>query len=204
MYMNHELSTLFTAIILELILQADNLAVIVMIANQFSNSKTVAFFGLFGSIITKFLILKFALKTIEYSNSFLFGIYSMKDIMLFFGGLFILSIAIKSLFFEKDCNERVKDKFNTKSNLTGIFKIIFADIFFSLDSVITAISVTVNTNFIISAFVVSSTIMFFLINEMLSCLKKYAFLEKYIKYSMIFIALKLIAEGLKIYDLIFT
>ncbi|MFP6900690.1 MAG: TerC family protein, partial [Opitutales bacterium] len=87
--------------------------------------------------------------------------YSMRDLALLAGGLFLLWKAVKEIYttVELDSGQSGNDK---TANFTHIvIQILLLDLVFSLDSVITAVGLTSNRLLIISAVIVSFGVIIF-------------------------------------------
>ncbi len=197
--MYSDLSSFLLTVILEFILETDNLAIIVILARKCNNPKIVTICGIIGSLGIKAIILQCLSFIVEIDEIVFMNIYSMKDICLFAGGIFLIII------FLHQNNKKIQNKMeinkNKNKDIVSTINIILADIIFSLDSVIAAISVTLNIKIILLAFVISTAAMCLFATQFLAIMSKYKFLEKNIKYLILIISFKLILDGIKVKEL---
>nr|BET44345.1 MAG: TerC family protein [Candidatus Aschnera chinzeii] len=156
---------LFTLIILEIILGIDNLLFITIFVEKLpmplNNKARIT--GLFCALVMRIVLLFSFTFIISFTTpiiSFAKYNFSARDLLIFFGGCFLLFKASSEL------NERLRDKedkINRKSKTAKfwsvVIQIIILDAIFSLDSVITAIGIIDNIHLMIIAIVISIALM---------------------------------------------
>lgn len=144
----HIITSLFTLIILEIILGVDNLIFLTILSQRLPDpeQKQARRIGLVLAWVTRLLLLAFAVYLTTLVQPF-FTIaghaFSIRDLFLLSGGLFLIITASKELL---SFIRRI-DKKHTVSSSRGHFagiviQIALFDIIFSLDSVLTAIGLT--------------------------------------------------------------
>jgi len=158
---------------LEIVLGIDNIIFISVLANRLPADirDSVRRFGLMFALITRILLL-LSLSWVMGLTEPLFKVLtheiSGRDLILFFGGLFLLWKASKEIFIEVEAKEEQNIPENngaisTKSNRSlfwsAIVQIGILDIVFSLDSVITAVGLVDQISIMIAAVLVSIVVM---------------------------------------------
>lgn len=160
---------------LEIVLGIDNIIFISVIANRLPLEirDKVRQFGLLFALITRILLL-LSLSWVMGLTSALFTVQdhaiSGRDLILLFGGFFLLWKASKEIYIEVEVGEHEeintankKELANSNSMLKlfmgSIVQIGLLDIIFSLDSVITAVGMVDDINVMIAAVLASVFIM---------------------------------------------
>lgn len=159
----------FTLVALEIVLGIDNIIFISVLANRLPIEvrDSVRRFGLFFALITRVLLL-LSLSWVMGLTETLFTFYNQdisgRDLILFFGGLFLLWKASKEIYLEVEAEEETKNK-NNNSSLSSrsrqkvfwgaIVQIGILDMVFSLDSVITAVGLVDEISIMIAAVLIS-------------------------------------------------
>jgi predicted tellurium resistance membrane protein TerC len=154
---------------LEIVLGIDNIIFISVLANRLPLEirESVRRFGLLFALITRVLLL-LSLSWVMGLTEPLFAFYNQeisgRDLILFFGGLFLLWKASKEIYFEVEAEKETTKEINT-SNLKSksiqkifwgtIVQIGILDIVFSLDSVITAVGLVDEISIMIAAVLAS-------------------------------------------------
>ena len=142
---------------------------------------------------------------IVYSNSVVLGI-PISSIVFLIGGLFLLYRSSQEIYTlaktksNDNRNNRVRkinSKEKKKTNIPRIImEILFVDIVFSLDSILTAVAITDNNLIIVIAFTITILFMIFLSSHVIKIINKNTFL-KTIAFIFIFvIAISIISQGL--------
>jgi predicted tellurium resistance membrane protein TerC len=143
---------------LELVLGVDNILVISIFVGRLpeSHRNQARVFGLAVALIARILMLFILLKLAGLTNDILLG-FSIRDIILLSGGLFLLWKAVKEIHHTVELKAEEQHAIKSAANnlLTVIAQIVILDIVFSIDSVITAIGLTDKVWVIISAVIVS-------------------------------------------------
>jgi predicted tellurium resistance membrane protein TerC len=160
---------------LEIVLGIDNIIFISVIGNRLPIEirESVRRFGLLFALITRILLL-LSLSWVMGLTETLFSFYSQeisgRDLILFFGGLFLLWKASKEIYLEVEAAEEATKDMNTSSLSSKSLQTIFwgaivqigvLDIVFSLDSVITAVGLVEEISIMIAAVLSSVIFMLF-------------------------------------------
>ena len=158
-----------TLVALEIILGIDNIIFISVLANRLPIEirESVRRFGLLFALITRVLLL-LSLSWVMGLTEALFSFYNQeisgRDLILFFGGLFLLWKASKEIYLEVEAEEKTASEINASSTKSksiqnlfwgSIFQIGILDIVFSLDSVITAVGLVDEISIMVAAVLIS-------------------------------------------------
>jgi predicted tellurium resistance membrane protein TerC len=158
-----------TLVALEIVLGIDNIIFISVLANRLPIEirESVRRFGLLFALITRVLLL-LSLSWVMGLTEALFSFYkqeiSGRDLILFFGGLFLLWKASKEIYLEVEAEEKTASEINASSTKSksiqnlfwgSIFQIGILDIVFSLDSVITAVGLVDEISIMVAAVLIS-------------------------------------------------
>lgn len=155
--------------VLEIVLSIDNVIFISIIVSNlpFDKQNKVRYFGLISAMLMRLLLLT--------SVSWIIGLtypvftlmqhsFSARDIILLIGSIFLLYKSSKEIISITKNHQKQQYITEKKSFLKIIIQIIFLDIIFSLDSVITAIGIS-NQLFIMMIAVIISVIIMILISK---------------------------------------
>ena len=158
---------------LEIILGIDNIIFISVLANRLPVEirESVRRFGLMFALVTRVLLL-LSLSWVMGLTETLFTLFkqeiSGRDLILFFGGLFLLWKASKEIYLEVEAEEETEQEViasdkNSKSMQalfwSSVIQIGILDIVFSLDSVITAVGLVDEISIMVAAVLVAVLIM---------------------------------------------
>jgi predicted tellurium resistance membrane protein TerC len=158
-----------TLVALEIVLGIDNIIFISVLANRLPIEirESVRRFGLLFALITRVLLL-LSLSWVMGLTEALFSVYNQeisgRDLILFFGGLFLLWKASKEIYLEVEAEEKTASEINASSIKSksiqrlfwgSIFQIGILDIVFSLDSVITAVGLVDEISIMVAAVLIS-------------------------------------------------
>jgi len=158
-----------TLVALEIVLGIDNIIFISVLANRLPIEirESVRRFGLLFALVTRILLL-LSLSWVMGLTEALFSFYNQeisgRDLILFFGGLFLLWKASKEIYLEVEAEEKTASEINASSNKSksiqnlfwgSIFQIGILDIVFSLDSVITAVGLVDEISIMVAAVLIS-------------------------------------------------
>lgn len=162
-------------IFLEIVLGVDNLVVLAMITSQVEKKyrSGVKSIGLIMAYVFRiiFVFLSAWLLSMKQTYPFQFIDLSYTDIFLLIGGLFLLYSSLKGLY---DIS-RPSEGSSIKHSLTyfqGISLILFNDLVFSVDSVLTAVALTKNLIVINMAIGISMLAMYFLSDILIEMMEK--------------------------------
>ncbi len=143
---------------LELVLGVDNILVISIFVGRLPESQrnVVRITGLAVALLARILLLFILLKLASLTNNVVLH-YSVRDIILITGGLFLLWKAVKEIHHTIEViDDHESPAGNGYKNFLGIIsQIVLLDIVFSIDSVITAIGLTDKIWIIITSVVAS-------------------------------------------------
>jgi len=158
-----------TLVALEIVLGIDNIIFISVLANRLPIEirESVRRFGLLFALVTRILLL-LSLSWVMGLTEALFSFYNQeisgRDLILFFGGLFLLWKASKEIYLEVEAQEKTASEINASSTKSksiqnlfwgSIFQIGILDIVFSLDSVITAVGLVDEISIMVAAVLIS-------------------------------------------------
>lgn len=129
---------------LELVLGVDNILVITILVSRLEEKyqQKARIIGLVLAMVARIGLLFLLLQLTELTNPIIMD-FSIRDLVLIAGGLFLLYKAVKEIHHtvelkdEHDKRATVKDSFKS-----AIVQIVLLDLVFSVDSVITAIGLT--------------------------------------------------------------
>lgn len=155
--MADSLATLSLLIGLELVLGVDNILVISIFVSRLPevHRNRARIFGLALAMIARILMLGLLLKLSSLTNSVVYH-FSVRDLILIAGGLFLLYKAVKEIHHTIEFREEVHPTQGASGTIAYVItQIVLLDIVFSVDSVITAIGLTDTVWVIITAVVLS-------------------------------------------------
>lgn len=158
------LGTLLLLIGLELVLGIDNILVISILVSRLpvSEQNKARLLGLGGALVFRLIFVAGAFWLVTLSQP-LVGTYSLKDLILLAGGVFLLYKAVREIHHVVESPnlpaDAVSPRGNAFSSIVG--QIIMLDIVFSIDSVITAVGMTRNLWVIATAVLVSFAVILF-------------------------------------------
>ena len=156
--MTDSIALLSLLIGLEVVLGVDNILVISIFVGRLpvSQRNKARVLGLAVAVLARILMLFILLKLANLTNSVIFN-FSIRDIILLMGGLFLLWKAVKEIHHTIELTEDQHPPIDNgyKNFLAIIFQIVVLDIVFSIDSVITAIGLTDKIWIIITSVIAS-------------------------------------------------
>lgn len=205
--------TLATLTALEIVLGVDNIIMLAVLvaklpAHQRDKARYLglglAMFARIALLFSLFLIMKltaplFTLPFPEFlpQNS---GEISGRDLVLFFGGLFLV---VKPIFEIKEqvCGVQSDEKSVFTSNVFWLIiaQIIFLDIVFSLDSVITAVGIAQNLPIMVLAIVIAVLVMLFASKPIADFVEKYPSIKLLALAFLVLVGLVLMAESVDLH-----
>lgn len=156
--------SLLTLTALEIVLGIDNVIFISIISGKLPRAKQAKArtLGLAFALITRILLLCTLFWLIGltqplftlFNNSF-----SGRDLVLIFGGLFLIVKSTREIHGEVEDDENVRGVKTADSLVATVVQIMLLDIVFSLDSVITAVGLAQNLGVMIAAIVLAMGVM---------------------------------------------
>jgi predicted tellurium resistance membrane protein TerC len=202
--MDGDLIGLFALLVgLELILGVDNVLVIAILVSRLPENKrnSTRNFGLVLAMVARVIMVLGGLKLIQLTNPVWTNgpdwfAYSLRDLALLGGGLFLMWKAVKEIHATVEL-EHHETKNKAKASLGGIiFQIVILDIVFSLDSVITAVGLTDNHWIIITAVLSSFVVILFFAKPIGDFIMKNVALKILALSFLIVIGITIFMEGL--------
>jgi predicted tellurium resistance membrane protein TerC len=150
---------------LEIVLGIDNIIFISILVSRLPKHQQpkARFFGLALAMGTRILLL-LSISWVMRLTADLFHVFdqgfSGRDLILFFGGLFLLWKSTAEIFHSLEGEEEVQSAGGKTYGFMGIIvQIAIIDIVFSLDSVITAVGLVDNVPVMVAAIVISVIVM---------------------------------------------
>lgn len=185
---------------LEIVLGIDNLLFISIISSQLPKEQR----GLarrLGIALAMFgrLALLFSLGWVLSLTKPIFSIYAFefsgRDLVLGFGGLFLIFKATQEIFNHlESAREQTSIKKKTKTFLGVIIQILLLDLVFSLDSVITAVGLVSNVGIMAAAIIISVIVMLVFANHISLFLEEHPSMKVLGLAFLLLIAVLLVAE----------
>jgi len=188
---------------LEIILGIDNVVVIALVVQhlpkmQREKARRIGLIGALGLRILLLLGIAWVLKLTKPLFVLFEEGFSGKDILVILGGIFLIYksvTAMHDLFTDEDEQALRESK---GKMVTTIFQIMFIDLIFSFDSVITAVGVTKHIPIIIIAMTIAMLIMLFFTGFVSEFIEKYPTLKTLALSFILLIGFLLIIEGIGI------
>jgi len=127
--------------------------------------------------------------------------FSGRDLILMFGGMFLIAKSTREIGHEMEGEEEIEISTKPKVNVTGIIvQIIFLDIIFSFDSILTAVGLTDKLYIMIVAVIISIGIMMLFSGKISEFIHQHPSMEVLALGFLILIGFMLFLEGLE-YDI---
>lgn len=161
--MTDSLALLALLIGLELVLGIDNILVISILVSKIEKAKRdfARIIGLSLAMVVRIIMLFILLKLATLTNPVM-SQFSVRDLILMAGGMFLLWKAVSEIHHTIEQEEDHEERSQGSAVLTAaISQIVLLDIVFSIDSVITAIGLTDKVWVIITAVIASFSVLLF-------------------------------------------
>ena len=186
---------------LEIILGVDNVVFIALIVEHLEEkqAKTARTTGLILALVSRILLLLGVAWIIGLKEPWfeLFDhAFSGKDILMLFGGGFLLYKGTNSIHDEVTGEKEQDYKSYSGAMVAVIAQIVFIDIIFSFDSVMTAVGLTENIGVIIAAMTVAMLVMLFSAGHIANFIARFPTLKILALAFILLIGVFLVAEGL--------
>jgi len=192
-----------TLSLLEIVLGIDNLIFIALVVQKLPKemAKKVRTFGLALALIIRILML-LGITWIMSLTQPLFSLnetaFSIKDILLLAGGLFL--IAKSTLEMHQDISDKEHEETTAIVAKSGFYaavlQVALIDFVFSFDSIITAVGLTPHTGIIIAAITVSMVVMLMASGYITYFLKEHPTFKVLALSFILMIGILLMAEGM--------
>jgi predicted tellurium resistance membrane protein TerC len=199
--------SLITLTVLEIVLGIDNIVFITILSGKLPEKQQpkARKLGLAAALITRLMLLA-SLSFIVKLTQPLFTVFkheiSGRDLVLILGGLFLLyksTVEIhEKVVHEEEMDGTPTGKDNGKKGISFasvIIQIMFLDIIFSLDSVITAVGMVDNLYVMMAAVVIAVLIMLVAVNPISNLVNKYPTIKMLALSFLLLVGMALVGEG---------
>ncbi len=197
----------FTLTALEIVLGIDNIIMIAILVGRMPPhmQARTRFFGLALAMVTRIALLLSITWIMRLTND-LFQIFdqgiSGRDMILFFGGLFLLWKSSTEMYHSLEGEDEVEatPAAGAARNFIGtIIQIAIIDIVFSLDSVITAVGMVSNVPVMVAAIIVAVLVMMLAAGTISSFIDKHPSLKMLALSFLVVVGTVLIAESFEVH-----
>ena len=203
---NPELWVAFlTLTALEIVLGIDNIIFISILVSRLPKAQQpkARFFGLALAMGTRILLL-LSISWVMRLTTDLFHVFgegfSGRDLILFFGGLFLLFKSTAEIYHSLEGEEEAQSGGGKAYGFMGIIvQIAIIDIIFSLDSVITAVGLVDNVPVMVAAIVISVIVMMLSAGTISDFIDKHPSLKMLALSFLIVVGTVLIAEAFDVH-----
>lgn len=197
--------SLITLTFLEIVLGVDNIIFISIVANTLpkSRQKQARNMGLMIALLFRIGLL-LSISYIIRMTAPLFSLwgqdFSGRDLILIAGGLFLLAKSTTEIHHKVERNdEHIEDKPKRGMFWQVILQIVFLDIIFSFDSILTAVGLTQHVMVMILAVILAMIVMMLFSGKVSALINKYPTLQILALSFLIMIGLTLILEGFEVH-----
>lgn len=196
----------FTLTALEIVLGIDNIIMISILVSRMPKAmqKRTRLFGLALAMVTRILLL-LSITWVMRLTTDLFSVFgqgiSGRDLILFFGGLFLLWKSSQEIFQGMEGEEEAGDEPKGTGGffLYTIVQIAIIDIVFSLDSVITAVGMVSDVPVMVAAIIVAVLVMMLCSGAISDFIDKHPSLKMLALSFLIVVGTVLIAEAFDVH-----
>lgn len=196
------LGALITLTVLEIVLGIDNIVFVMIISDKVQADKRtlVRRIGLIGASVLRIVFLCFAGWILSLDNE-LFTVLSHgvsgHDLVLIIGGLFLLGKATHEIYTHSEKDERSHAVgVATATVVSAIAQIMVIDFVFSIDSVITAVGMTEHLWVMVSAVLISVSVMLAMFGKVIRFIEAHPSVKLLALSFLLLIGTVLVAEGL--------
>jgi predicted tellurium resistance membrane protein TerC len=192
---------LLSLIALEVILGIDNIIFISILADKLPENQRskLRFWGIGLAMIMRLLLLAFIAWILKLDQTLfnLFEIdFSGKDLILIFGGLFLIYKSTKEIYYKSEIANEAKPivpKNNSFKRLLS--EVIILDLVFSIDSIITAVGMVQEIWVMYTAVIVTVIVMLFASKPISDFIRKHPSFKILALCFLMMIGVSLLAEG---------
>ncbi|MBT8764941.1 TerC family protein [Metapseudomonas boanensis] len=196
----------FTLTALEIVLGIDNIIMIAILVARMPPhlQARTRFFGLALAMVTRILLL-LSITWIMRLTADLFNVFdqgiSGRDLILFFGGLFLLWKSSTEMYHSLEGEDETEDspKGGAGGFIGTIIQIAIIDIVFSLDSVITAVGMVSHVPVMVAAIIVAVLVMMLAAGTISSFIDKHPSLKMLALSFLVVVGTVLIAESFEVH-----
>lgn len=185
---------------LEIILGIDNLVFISIISSRLpkKQQKSARQIGLMLACVTRLLLLAMIIWLTHFTNPLLTILgksFSLRDLILIGGGIFLIAKSTSEI--HDDVSEQYDKKVKVKHAvfLLVIIQIMFLDIIFSLDSIITAVGMTQEFVIMALAIIIAVLMMLLASNPLSKFIQTYPTLKMLALSFLLLVGALLIGDG---------
>lgn len=200
LFTTHGAIALLTLTALEIVLGIDNIVFIAIIAGRVKEGlrKKARSIGLLFAMLTRIVLLMFVgwiVSLTEPLFELLSRPFSVRDIVLFAGGLFLIAKATHEIHEKIEGGAHGALQRRELSFSKAIFQIVLIDIIFSLDSVITAVGMVNEVPIMILAVIISIGVMMIFAGKISHFVETHPTLKMLALSFLILIGVMLVAES---------
>jgi predicted tellurium resistance membrane protein TerC len=193
--------SLATLAVLEIVLGIDNIIFLSIITNKLPEEQRARarFFGLALALIARLaLLFSLAWMTRLIHPIFHIGEFgvSWRDIVLFFGGAFLIYKATMEMHNELEGGDEFRADVKAASFAYVIFQIMIIDMVFSLDSVITAIGIAEHIPIMVIAILIAIAVMLFAAGPVAGFVDRHPTVKMLALAFLLLVGVALVADGL--------
>ena len=191
-------------ILLQVVLGFDNLLYIALESKKAPKEKQsfVRKVGIGIAIFFRLLLLLFLIKLIEkfenpfikYDSEFLSLNMNLESLIILLGGIFILYTSIKEIWHMLHFEQNIYEEKN-KSVTQTIIMIVFMNLVFSFDSILSAMALTENNYIIAIAIIIGGVLMIVAANKVAVFLQKNRMYEVLGLFILFLVGIMLISDG---------
>jgi len=175
---------LLTLTLMEIVLGVDNIIFISIVSNKLPDQqrRSARMIGLSLALITRVILLASITYIIQltepiFTLPILDQAVSIRDLILFFGGLFLLAKSTVEIGHKMEGMGMDQEREGTSKYWTVVSQIILLDIIFSFDSILTAIGLSNQLVLMITAVVISMIVMMIFAGKISNFIQKHPSLE---------------------------
>lgn len=197
------LISLLTLASLEIVLGVDNVIFVSIILGRIQQEKRLRArrIWMIGGILVRaalLLSLGWLVKngSTELISPFGYG-FTLRDLIMFFGGLFLLYKAVKEIHEKLEAGEEHAHAApKSTAFMALVAQILLVDMVFSFDSIITAIGMAQHVEVMIAAVVIAMIVMFFFASSISHFIEKHPALKMLALSFLVLVGFMLFFEGL--------
>lgn len=192
--------SLLTLTALEVVLGIDNVVFIAIVAAKLPASQQALArrVGLIAALVSR-LALLFALSWIMGLTEPLFAVFgkgfSGRDLILLIGGTFLIGKATLEIYEKLELQEESHTAEKSGSFASVLFQIMFIDVIFSLDSVITAVGMASKIPIMVAAMILSVLVMLVAATPVSNVVDRHPSMKILALSFLLLIGVLLVAEG---------
>ena len=197
------LISLLTLTVLEIVLGIDNVIFVSIILGRIPEEKRLRArrIWMIGGILLRSMLLLGLSWLLQHGENELFTVFgygfNLRDLIMFFGGLFLLYKAVKEIHEKLEGGEEHAKPASAKTAFTTlVIQILLVDAVFSFDSIVTAIGLADHVEIMICAVIIAMIVMFFFANAISGFIEKHPALKMLALSFLVMVGFMLFFEGL--------